>query len=108
METKHTAGEWMVNGCIIETKNSRGDTDTLICECNEQMYSSEGYTHSAQYREETRANLKLIAAAPELLEALQYLLNLPLSLPKHASDGMYKRLNDAKEKANEAIKKATE
>jgi len=86
METKHTKGEWIFekesqiysNGIGIFIK-SRKDNST-IC-------------HMACESDLDVANAKLISAAPELLEALEYALEF---LPK-----------DVQRKAKQAINKAT-
>ncbi len=107
MDTKHTPGEWHIEKSgtgkynrvftIYGTDNlcekcGKGDGQWLICETLE---SAVGY-------KKAEANAKLIAAAPELLEALQGILDIgkrDTSNPKY--DCYY---NTAKE----AIKKATE
>lgn len=61
-QTKHTAGPWEVQGNnIVATK---GNVDVaVIC------YSGEHFTG------EDKANARLIAAAPELLDALRWIVD---------------------------------
>lgn len=63
METKHTKGTWNVIGIY---KNTFSD-DTLY----KVSGSENSFCHSIK---EMEANAKLIAAAPELLEALKVML----------------------------------
>lgn len=59
METKHTKGEWQV------------DRRALLRVCvNDMTIANCGGAVSNDSLEEAQANAKLIAAAPELLEAL--------------------------------------
>ena len=60
MTTKHTQGEWMQFRGNIVTKSKSTlpiDYDTNICKLNNNL-------------DESEANAKLIASAPDLLEAL--------------------------------------
>jgi hypothetical protein len=60
METKHTQGEWAIDDNEIYSENT--DHGAAICTMN---------TTSAHFtEEEAEANARLIAAAPELLEAM--------------------------------------
>lgn len=89
MKTKHTKGEWMIDSANLTTVYS-DDNGSNVADCNTQRPI-----------EENVCNAKLIAAAPELLEALQNLLawaNIKEGSPsQHLADA-----------ANAAIKKATE
>lgn len=60
---KGTPGPWVVNGCRVE-----GDDGALIAGVFDGAYSQ------VTDRETEDANARLIAAAPELLGALQYLM----------------------------------
>lgn len=88
MKTKHTHGEWTNTGLEIRHK-SRGIILATI------------YSHLAsnQPQDEANANAKLIAAAPDLLEAIQEILG-------HTHDGNF--LKSIRDQAKKAIKKATE
>lgn len=96
METKHTKGEWVVEKSgAMPKQRIRSDKMQIICDC---FSFSEGIKD-----EEAEANAKLIAAAPELLEALIKLLS--------SEYPNYKTIDDSKHPANLAliaIKKATE
>lgn len=91
MNTKHTPAPWE----ILEMP------DRLIIK-NEELNLPIGDVYGVKSmtvynKEQVRANAKLIAAAPELLEALQNLENDNNAIPPHAWD-----------KVQKAIKKATE
>ena len=65
MKTKHTSGKWRFDakhGAICEGEAYSHFCKTLIARVNVDM------------GEESEANAKLIAAAPELLEALKYIV----------------------------------
>lgn len=84
METKHTKGEWhtaTVNGISVWSKDNQMICNVLNTNKNEK-----------------EANAKLIAAAPELLETLMSIVT---------KDGFITTTAN-KEKALNAIKKATE
>lgn len=83
METKHTKGEWFIQG------------KTLIKCGNEQVASANAIL------DECESNAKLIAAAPELLEALIDLTNQIKN--EHCSEFM----DEPFDKAINAINKAT-
>lgn len=100
MEAKHTPGPWQfvkdevkIHGCLKDIFEIGNNTDDL------HPYWV-AYVQSRGCAE-TEANAKLIAAAPEMLEALQYYFNNDLT--DHAKD-----LPAWEEKAKAAIKKATE
>jgi len=61
MDNKHTSGEWMTDGSEIYNQYN------TIAAIN---YRSKGIAE-----EEAEANAKIIAAAPDMLEALNRLLN---------------------------------
>ena len=90
MNTKHTPAPWRFDQ---EEMKIKGIDDvnfyTVIANVSPKMDYSRGMTTQC-------ANAKLIAAAPELLEALQEVVKI--------SD----RKHDAWDKAKAAIKKATE
>ena len=60
MNTQHTPGPWTVAGRDVVGK--LGEMDTCIAEC---------FNHSSMDRHNAEANARLIAAAPELLEAVK-------------------------------------
>jgi len=65
MENKHTPGPWSVG-------NEPVDNEALyIYDNKEHLIASADTDSLAQYREEALANARLIAAAPDMLEALQ-------------------------------------
>lgn len=78
MSAAHTPGPWLLT---VERSNCSGvnitfriDTPTAISLCSGQSQEHIAMTNSsAVLEDECRANGELIAAAPELLEALQAL-----------------------------------
>jgi len=88
METKHTQGEWLTKEGQIYSQET-GVTLAMIPYFDEE-------------NEEQEANARLIAAAPELLKALQTISSV---LTDWNNDGKYKNLI---EHANTAIQKATQ
>ena len=72
MEFKGTKGEWYVyeNSYFLEVKTDIEEIGTIAnCVFNEQDFNQ-----AVNTLEECNANAKLIAAAPDLLKALQGLL----------------------------------
>lgn len=68
MKTKHTTGNWYVTHtdtgeCVIE----HDERDAVIATIND-------VPESARTEDENKANAKLIAASPKLLEACQYVV----------------------------------
>jgi len=96
--SKHTPGPWTIDGfnmaAVIHCTKERGHPDAKhLTGDYEQIARCEG--------ENWKANARLIAAAPELLEALSNLLN--------CVDGQHddEWLDRVKQKALAAITKAT-
>jgi hypothetical protein len=92
MKTKHTKGEWTVtpNG---EWVGTLGKGKAPICKI------TNGFLEPT----EAKANAKLIAAAPELLNALSFLLN---DLDRNDGDLINRAtlINEAKQAINKATK----
>lgn len=61
-ETKHTPGPWTIDESANYASVYADQSDVLICDFNT----------SCGVSPQERANLDLIAAAPELLKALEY------------------------------------
>ena len=114
METKFTKGEWKLGYLEISSEYSsdRGDITTIDqCYCGFNV---------ANTKKEAEANAKLIASAPCLLEALQYIIND--IKPEDACRGKFESFEKSKAyvgskrlptdeailRCIEAIKKATE
>lgn len=62
MKTKYTPGPWVATGTTVSEQASYGTGNRVVAECGQ---STNGETDLA--------NARLIAAAPELLEALRSL-----------------------------------
>lgn len=116
MKTKHTPGPWEIETVPIE---SRGGSDTChkIGPFNACIYDDWVPREKGISEEENNANAKLIAAAPELLEALNdfYTLidsgDLVRDISKDNDFTYFTRqgirITNAIVSMNEAIKKAT-
>lgn len=91
--TKHTPGPWIVdeNNATIFANDSRWEDPTAICKVDTLP------------GEETDANARLIAAAPELLEALESLLIYCQCSAHKADDWMEYNMPDNMTKARAAI-----
>lgn len=85
MSTKHTPGPWNVSIAFAEDHpriQIKSDNEILkVGPANGVAVCLAGYVQN----EESQANAKLIAAAPELLEALKQIMQSE-PLPKHLSD----------------------
>jgi len=100
-KTKHTPGPWETKPeeCdkpYIRIRGTRLGSRYKVANAITPVYDGVG----AREAEETRANARLIAAAPELLEALRGLMKLDEDL---CSEGAIEALD----KARAAIAKAT-
>lgn len=67
--SKYTPGEWKITeyGAIATFANKNVE-QTVICTINKSMFKSE----YEDVKMEAEANVKLICAAPDLLDALEY------------------------------------
>lgn len=75
MTTKHTPGPWqtyMGTGIVacVHHHGMHGAMQTLVAECN----TGTAYPVPREVREQAAANAALIAAAPDMLDALRDLL----------------------------------
>lgn len=121
METKHTKGEWIsdirTGCCAVYPKHRENDTNGSHFDDDRNIFYT---TKSAKYNgnnweisEEQIANAKLIAAAPELLEACLKAINIvklwvASDLYVEASNiGEMQALKEMENLINNAIKKAT-
>jgi hypothetical protein len=96
MSNKHTQGNWkLFNGIgVLSVVTELQDNQLFqICQMNKQALDEVNGT-----------NAKLIAAAPELLELLQYIVNEIETTPEALNDAL---LGLIKIKALKAINKAT-
>ena len=93
MVTKHTQGEWGVS------KHANNDSFGVYAEGNgNDLAIVKGGNEEGG---ETEANAKLIAAAPDMLKALQFVKGVLSNAPKGHYDGITMRAID------KAINKAT-
>jgi hypothetical protein len=93
MNTKHTPGPWR--------ENSQGDSEYIFSE----VYGAIAIIpHGGIHRDEHKANAQLIAAAPDLLDALQTIVSVLSDWDNATNQGKYANLI---EYANKAINKAT-
>lgn len=103
MKTKHTKGEWIINTEYSKSTVIQKETGFPIAETS---YSA--YKEFKRNSEEIKANAKLIASAPELLDALQSLLAFAMCNVPIDNYDLRAEYYDEKEKALKAIEKATE
>lgn len=98
---KHTKGKWVVfdTGDTIDINAEDSEGFTLIAEIPCSLRNR--YEHLLDEKE---ANAKLIAAAPELLEALEDVANM---CKGHLIEGLEFDAVEVMENVDEAIKKAT-
>ena len=100
-EVKHTPGPWFVTGSMTKYVEARipGGLVQEVAACGPTQADG-------GYGDQQQANAKLIAAAPDLLAALQLALD---ALAHCAADRGYQTLqNKAAHAANSAIAKATQ
>ncbi len=101
--TRYTPGPWDYDLDYIVAADPDGrHPDIYIAEIAHS--DDEGRTASPQQQD---ANRRLIAAAPELLEALDYLLEQTVDLDLKYGIGLSEGEEDARAKALAAIAKAT-
>lgn len=104
MEAKHTPGPWFVvdyaGTLCIQNGPMYEDKDLL---CYDSLWSEE----EVLSKEMAEANANLMAAAPEMLEALIE-LNKAISLVSTGYPPVDRQLEQWKKKTMELIKKATE
>ena len=107
METKHTKGNWEVRTAVPdENRNIKiktGDVISVGVKSNSSTWHVAIALCGFKDNPECHANAKLIAAAPDLLEACMAVKKLNLHLYKDGTIG-----HDVYMQIRAAIKKATE
>jgi hypothetical protein len=99
METKHTLGQWRVQ--LTTEKQHLSGIDYLDIVCgNERICAMD----STLPRKETEANARLIAAAPDMLEALEAVIGE--LRPYHVDYQMSGPISELVTKCKAAIAKA--
>lgn len=72
---KHTPGPWRINGSsIMGNSKTLGNVQVCLVTTTRWTYPDGG--KNEQMNQESKENIKLIAAAPELLEACKYALSV--------------------------------
>ena len=100
MKTQHTAGTWFAEDRFI--RNIEGQLIADVQECHQFQVQCEDGTFDIDEEEMPwKANARLIAAAPELLDALKALMHA------HASDELTEVM-DAQMRAVELIDRLTD
>jgi len=102
-EKKFTPGPW--RAWDVTDNAVRGFSHIILSERGAIGYSPLPKDHPLGYTRYEEADAKLIAAAPDLLEALQYLLSLPCLQPHRI--GFASATENAVDAAHNAINKAT-
>jgi hypothetical protein len=92
--SKHTPGPWFAVGAQVEIED---DSVPDICTCDPQVMRQ---SHLDWHPRTVEANARLIAAAPELLEALEMMLACT------EGQAIYNFMEPQREKARAAIAKA--
>lgn len=72
-KAKHTPGPWKLDGAVVEAKWENGES-VMICQAGGTRWGgcSSATEYNKRMREENTVNAALIAAAPELLAALEF------------------------------------
>jgi hypothetical protein len=93
MNTQHTPGPWLLDGLTIKGPHPKDPQNRL-------RIVAQSVFDKGTWVDEARANARLIAAAPDLLEALRNIVSASLRYRLEESD-------PAVEEARAAIAKAT-
>jgi len=99
-DSKHTPGPWHYSGVdalprVRVNREHSGTTGFLIADCNNSHLGGEAV-----------ANAKLIAAAPELLEALKGMIHVVRKLPNIDAYPLWEEVETACNAAQSSVAKA--
>ncbi len=98
MENNHTSGKWYVSDI------KQDDGEYIYSDTNQFSAIARVYKDGNPHKEQAEANAKLMAAAPDLLEALKPLMSLFLNETNYPEGTIGYTL---KQQAIKAIEKAT-
>lgn len=87
MSAQHTPGPWHVISTREDELKVKGPEDEWVCDCADGFWSDE--TDAWIMADDSKANAALIAAAPELLEALEWFAGLARFLPPDMHDAEF-------------------
>jgi hypothetical protein len=109
MKTKHTQSEWILNTQIDMELYKVVDLLVFTYENNDKSKPFAICRIHGESTEEGQANAKLVAAAPQLLQACLMLIHQAEISNYHSSNGLHALLDNlAIREMRLAIKKATE
>ena len=106
MDLKHTKGNWVIhkNNSFFEV-NSRLSGKRMSISCH-LTKNDDGFHYSDSHSEENEANAKLIAASPDLLQAIIELnRQIDTYWNEDKSDKQVKAISKAQQKSLKAINK---
>lgn len=105
--SKHTPGPWLREGKLVYALHHNGDyKDGKPFLVNRFSTSIQAYISQGGTIEEAEANTNLIAAAPDLLEALQNLVMQEEAFTSESGIPLEDPIRQAVKKAKAAIAKA--
>ena len=102
MEFKGTKGKWYVyeNSYFLEVKTDIEEIGT-IANC---IFNEQDFNQAVNTLEECNANAKLIAAAPDLLKALQVILKHKNAINHYIDDNeLYTAIEESEQAINKAL-----
>ncbi len=98
MKTKHTQGDWRVNGHLDDLRIMNKESQICVVRC---------FDSAIPNYKESEANAKLIAAAPEMLKELEKSNKILIELSEKIGGSIFGLLSQIS-KNKKLIKKATQ